>query len=180
MAVIEGGAVVGFDVVFSDLDRAIRDFVRARPGHELRDLTDFLRALAVASQSGKIASANRTRSPHFAVTRSARGGWSDAQHPSSECIHDPDNVVRRAAHVRSRWRNGSSMSVELAARAQDVPPEYTRHGAVTLAGYRIPTAVPNAMTLNFEGGAGEIPRLLADLRACAEKGDTDFPISAER
>ena len=44
-------------------------------------------------------------------------------------------------------------------------------GAVTLAGYRIPTAVPNTMTLNFEGGADDIPTYsLADLRACAEQG----------
>ena len=46
---------------------------------------------------------------------------------------------------------------------------------MTLAGYRIPSAVPNTMTLNFEGGADDIPTYsFADLHACAEKGDKDF------
>ena len=46
---------------------------------------------------------------------------------------------------------------------------------MTLAGYRIPEAIENTMTLNFDGGADDIPTYsLADLRACAEKNDTDF------
>ena len=37
------------------------------------------------------------------------------------------------------------------------------------------SAVPNTITLNFEGGANDIPTFsLADLRACAEKGDKEF------
>ena len=35
--------------------------------------------------------------------------------------------------------------------------------------------VPNTVTLNFEGGADDIPTYsLADLRACAERGDKEF------
>ena len=35
--------------------------------------------------------------------------------------------------------------------------------------------MPNTITLNFAGGADDIPTYsLADLRACAEKGDKDF------
>ena len=40
---------------------------------------------------------------------------------------------------------------------------------------RIAGAVPGTLTLNFEGGADDIPTYsLADLRACVEKGDRDF------
>ena len=46
---------------------------------------------------------------------------------------------------------------------------------MTLAGYRIPGRVPNTMTLNFEGGADDIPTFsFADLRACALKNDKDY------
>ena len=46
---------------------------------------------------------------------------------------------------------------------------------MTLAGYRIPGRVPNTMTLNFEGGADDIPTFsFADLRNCAVKNDKDY------
>ena len=39
----------------------------------------------------------------------------------------------------------------------------------------MPSTVPNTLTLNFEGGADDIPTYsLADLRACVEKDDKDF------
>ena len=44
-----------------------------------------------------------------------------------------------------------------------------------LAGYRVPGTVPDTMTLNFEGGADDIPTYsFADLRACAASNDKDF------
>ena len=46
---------------------------------------------------------------------------------------------------------------------------------MTLAEYRVPGRVPNTMTLNFEGGADDIPTFsFADLRACAVKNDKDY------
>ena len=46
---------------------------------------------------------------------------------------------------------------------------------MTLAGYLIPSAVPNTLTLNFEGGANDVRTFsLADLRACVERNNTDF------
>ena len=46
---------------------------------------------------------------------------------------------------------------------------------MTLAGYQVPGRVPNTMTLNFEGGADDIPTFsFADLRACAVKNDKDY------
>ena len=68
------------------------------------------------------------------------------------------------------------MAVELASRALGAAPEVTADGAtMKLAGYRIPSAVPNTLTLNFEGGADAIPtHSFADLYLCAGKGDTEF------
>jgi adenylate cyclase len=46
---------------------------------------------------------------------------------------------------------------------------------VTLAGYRIPSQVPNTLTLNFAGGAEGIPTFsFADLRSCAVNGVKDY------
>lgn len=46
---------------------------------------------------------------------------------------------------------------------------------MTLAGYLIPSAVPNTLTLNFEGGANDVQTFsFADLHACVERNDTDF------
>ena len=68
-----------------------------------------------------------------------------------------------------------SMALELAARAQQAEPVIGEDGSVTLAGYRIPSAVQNTMTLNFDGGANDIQTYsLADLRACVERDDKDF------
>ena len=67
------------------------------------------------------------------------------------------------------------MALELAARALDARPELKAGATAALAGYRIPGAVRGTMTLNFEGGADDIPTYsLADLSACAAKGDKDF------
>ena len=44
------------------------------------------------------------------------------------------------------------MALELASRALDAEPVIADDGSVTLAGYRIPSEVPNTLTLNFEGG----------------------------
>src|SRR5262249_33431087 len=59
-----------------------------------------------------------------------------------------------------------SMAAELAARATGAPPPVK----VAMAG-----AVAGTITLNFAGGAGDIPTFsLADLNACVEKDDKDF------
>src|SRR5262249_54036957 len=59
-----------------------------------------------------------------------------------------------------------SMQVELAARARGAPPS---------AKVKTGGAVADTLTLNFAGGADDIPTFsLADLRACVEKDDKDF------
>ena len=89
---------------------------------------------------------------------------------------DSDDIVRRLP--LSFPVNGAkvpSMAVELASRALGAAPEFDERGRLTLAGYRVPGRVPNTMTLNFEGGADDIPTFsFADLRACAVKNDKDY------
>ena len=91
-------------------------------------------------------------------------------------IVNADNVVRRLP--LSFTVDGapvSSMAVELAARALQVTPKFDADGTMSLAGYRVPSRVPNTVTLNFSGGADAIPTYsIADLLACVEKSDSDF------
>ena len=80
---------------------------------------------------------------------------------------DPDDVIRRLPlKFMVDGEPVPSMAVELAARAR----------WATSCAKPIPSsAVPNTITLNFAGGADDIPTYsLADLRACAEKGDKEF------
>ena len=84
---------------------------------------------------------------------------------------DGDDVVRRLPLiVLSRWQRRCPRWPSSSPLARSMPtPEFSARTAA-LAGYRIPAAVANTMTLNFEGGADDIPTYsLADLRACAER-----------
>jgi class 3 adenylate cyclase len=68
-----------------------------------------------------------------------------------------------------------SMALELASRALKAEPALAEDGSVTLAGHRIPSAEPNTLTLNFEGGGNDVPTFsFADLWACVERNNTDF------
>ncbi|MCH8049410.1 hypothetical protein IH979_01730, partial [Patescibacteria group bacterium] len=63
----------------------------------------------------------------------------------------------------------------LAARARGVAPRRTADGAIALGDDPIPGSRNNRIAINFDGGAGAIPTYsLADLRACAEKGDAAY------
>ena len=89
---------------------------------------------------------------------------------------DQDDIVRRVPLtflVDGKTLPG--MALELASRALAASPDIGANGAVTLAGYRIPGDVTGTMTLNFDGGADDIPTYsLADLRLCASKGEKDY------
>ena len=135
----------------------------------------FLRSLATGSSAGKV------------VLGEVLGG--DGPTPGQRIAvgqqkniralnvySDPDEVVRK---VPLTFADGGkpipSMALELAARAQDTQPVLAEDGSVTLAGYLIPSAVPNTLTLNFEGGANDIQTFsFADLRACVERSNADF------
>ena len=180
-AVIEGGAkVVGFDVVYStSIEQSEIPFAGETLGAKLRGFDrDFLRALSSASQSGKIVLGLIQHQDQPILPspgqRAAVGHMRNIR--ALNVYTDSDNVVRRVPLTFAI--DGAavpSMALELAARAQGAAPERRGDGAMTLAGYRIPEAIENTMTLNFGGGSDDIPTYaLADLRACVEKNDTDF------
>jgi len=180
-ATLEGGAkVAGFDVVIqTSIEQSEIPFGEGMLGEKVRGFDrDFLRALAGASRGGKVVlgevlGGNQPVRPSLGQRFAVR----QQQNIRPLNVHtDSDDVVRRLPLSFSvDGANLPSMAVELASRALGAGPEFDARGRMTLAGYRIPGRVPNTMTLNFEGGADDIPTFsLADLRACAVKNDKDY------
>jgi adenylate cyclase len=180
-AIIEGGAkVVGFDIVYpASIEQSEIPFDGQPLGARLHGFDrNFLRALAMGARAGKLVLGevqHRTRpirpSPgqRIAVGRQANIRALNA-------YNDSDDVIRRLPLTfLADDKPVPSMSVELASRALGQPLRQTPDGVTALGDYRIPSAVPNTFTLNFSGGADDIPTYsLADLWTCAEKGDTNF------
>ncbi len=179
-AVVDGGAkVVGFDIVFpTSIEQSEIPFGEETLGARVRGFDrDFLRALALSARAGKLVLGQIQHSQPILPAPGQRIAVGHQRNIRALNVHsDPDEVIRR---VPLRFTvDGApvpSMSVELAARALGAAPEFSADGAMTLGGYRVPSAVPNTLTVNFEGGADDIPTYsLADLRACLEKGDREF------
>ncbi|WP_291860569.1 adenylate/guanylate cyclase domain-containing protein [Bradyrhizobium sp.] len=180
-AVVEGGAkVVGFDIVFEkSIEQSEIPFGGGLFGEKVRGFDrDFLRALAAASSAGKVVLGEVLRGDQpIRPAPGQRIAVRQQQNLRALNVHtDSDDVVRRLPLTFAvDGRPVPSMALELASRARDAKPELKADGTAALAGYRIPGAVPNTMTLNFEGGADDIPTYsLADLSACAAKNDRDF------
>ena len=180
-AVVGGGAkVVGFDMVIpTSIEQSEIPFGEGMLGERVRGFDrDFLRALAGAAAPGKIVLGEQLRG-NDPIRPSPGQRIAVRQHQNIRPLNtvtDHDDTVRRMP--LSFTLNGAKvpgMALELAARAQEATPEFAADGSVTVAGYRIPSAVPNTMTLNFEGGADDIPTYsFADLRACALKNDKEY------
>jgi adenylate cyclase len=181
-AVLGGGAkAVGFDVVLANsIEQSELPFGEDSVGAKMRGFDrPFLRALAAGANAGKVVLGEVLR-PEGAIEPSA--GQRIAVHRQHNIrplnvYTDPDEVVRRVQLTfEGNGRPMPSMALELASRAQqDAEPVIAEDGRVTLAGYRIPSAVKNTMTLNFDGGANDVETYsLADLRACVEKNDQEF------
>jgi adenylate cyclase len=180
-AILEGGAkVAGFDVVIPmSIEQSEIPFGDGMLGEKVRGFDrDFLRALATASTSGKVVLGEVLRNDQpIRPSPGQRIAVRQQQNIRPLNVYtDSDEIVRRVPLTLSI--NGTpvpGMAIELASRALGVAPEFAASGTVTLAGYAIPGRVPNAMTLNFEGGADDIPTFsFADLRACAVKNDKDY------
>ena len=180
-ATLEGGAkVAGFDVVIpKSIEQSEIPFGEGTLGEKVRGFDrDFLRALAGAAANGKVVlgevlGGNQPVGPSPGQRVAVRQRQNIR--PLNDHI-DSDDILRRMP--LSFTVNGAkvpSMAVELASRALGAAPEFDERGRLTLAGYRVPGRVPNTMTLNFEGGADDIPTFsFADLRACAVKNDKDY------
>jgi adenylate cyclase len=177
-AVIDGGAkVVGFDIVFPrSIEQSELPFGDDLLGARMRGFDRaFLRSLAKGSVAGKV------------VLGEILGG--DGPSPGQRIavgrqkniralnVHtDSDEVVRKVPLTfPADGKQVPSMALELASRALKAEPTLAEDGSVTLAGYLIPSAVPNTLTLNFEGGGNDVPTFsFADLWACVERNNTDF------
>ncbi len=173
-AVIDGGAkVVGFDIVFpTSIEQSAVPFGDETLGARVRGFDrDYLRALALGARAGKVVlgQVQHQDQPALAVARPARRGRIRTQHPPAQRLQrsrrrDPP----RAAQLRGRRRAGA-LDGGGACRAR-----HRRHGGASET-RAVAASMPNTITLNFAGGADDIPTFsLADLRACAEKDDKDF------
>ena len=132
---------------------------------------DFLRALALGARDGKVVlgEAQHRDFPILPSPAQRIAVGQTANIRSLNVYNDPDDVVRRIPlSVTVDGKPQPSMAVELASRALGA-------AAGNISGSRVPSQVPNTMALNFDGGADPIPTFsLADLRACIEKGDSEF------
>ncbi len=174
-AVLEAGAsVVAFDVIFpTSVERFIPGFER-----------DWLRALRSGSREGRVilGKVQHGASPIAPFQGQSIAVGHDANIRTTNLFRDPDEAIRRAPlflDIEDKATPGgigkqTSLGLEAAARAAKIAPELRADG-VWFAGRRLPGSAGNAMPLDFEGGGADIPAFsLADLRACAEKGDADF------
>jgi adenylate cyclase len=177
--VLDGGArVVGFDVVFSaSIEQSQIPFGDDVVGTRLRGFDrPFLLSLRAGASADKVVLGEVLRREG---TLGPTPGQRIAVRPQNirplNIYTDADDVVRRVPLTfPGNERPLPSMSLELASRAQKAEPVFAEDGGVTLAGYRIPSAVKNTFTLNFDGG-NDIPTFsLADLRACAERNDKEY------
>jgi class 3 adenylate cyclase/CHASE2 domain-containing sensor protein len=179
-AVIDGGAkVVGFDIVFqTSIEQSEIPFGDDLLGARMRGFDrSFLRSLAKGAAAGKIVLGEVLRSNgSIRPSPGQRIAVGQKNIRPLNIYSDPDEVVRRVPLTfHGDTKPIPSMALELASRALNTEPVLAENGSVTLAGYRIPSAVPNTLTLNFEGGADDIRTFsLADLRACVDSNNTDF------
>ncbi|MBX9647554.1 MAG: adenylate/guanylate cyclase domain-containing protein [Xanthobacteraceae bacterium] len=181
-AIVDGGAkVVGFDIVIpTSLEQSEIPFGDGVLGEKVRGFDrDFLRALASAAGAGKVVLGEALRGDQ--PVRPSQGQRIAVRQQQNirplNVYTDPDDTVRRLplTFPASNAAPLPGMALELASRALKAPPEFAPDGTVTLAGYRIPGEVANTMTVNFEGGADDIPTFsFADLRFCAAGNDKDY------
>src|SRR5580700_5269054 len=172
-AVIDGGAkVVGFDIVLpTSIEQSAVPFGDETLGARVHGFDrDFLRALALGARAGKVVlgqTQNEDRPLLPSPGQRAAVGFGHNIR-ALNVYTDPDEVIRRIPlGFTVDGQPVASMAAELAARASD--------STALLAKQSNSGAVPNTITLNFAGGANDIPTFsFADLNACAEKGDKDF------
>jgi adenylate cyclase len=179
-AIIEGGAtVVGFDIIYpTSIEQSEIPFGDETIGARLRGFDrDYLRALALASRSGKVVLGQVQLGDE--PIRPSPGQRIAVGHQRNirplNVTSDPDGVVRRIPLTYMiDGETQPSMAVELAARAVRSAPEIGPDGRVTLAGYRVPGVKPNTITINFTAVDDTPTYSLSDLSACVAKGDTAF------
>jgi adenylate cyclase len=172
-AIIDGGArVVGFDIIFpTSIEQSAVPFGDGTLGGRVRGFDrDYLRALALGARAGKVVLGQvQHQDRPLLPSPGQRAAVGFGRNIRALNVHtDPDDVIRRMPlSFEVDGEKVPSMAAELVARAA----EPSSDGAVP----RPPRQAPDTLTLNFEGGADDIPTYsLADLHACAAKDDKDF------
>jgi class 3 adenylate cyclase/CHASE2 domain-containing sensor protein len=178
-AVIDGGAkVVGFDIVFStSIEQSEIPFGDDLVGGRMRGFDRaFLRSLARGSSAGKVVLGEVLGSDDLPSPGQRIAVGQQKNIRPLNTYSDPDEVVRKVPLMfPGDGKPVPSMALELASRALNAEPMLAEDGSVMLAGYRIPSAVPNTQTLNFEGGGNDVQTFsFADLHACVERSNTEF------
>jgi class 3 adenylate cyclase/CHASE2 domain-containing sensor protein len=180
-AIVDGGAkVVGFDVIFpTSIEQSEIPFGEELLGARMRGFDrDFLRALASGAAAGKVVLGEiQQRDASIRPSPGQRIAVRQQRNIRALNVYvDADDVVRRLPlSFASEAERTPSMAVELAARAAGVEPVFEQGGDMLFAGRRIAGRTPNTLTLNFQGGADDVPTYsLADLRGCVDKDDRDF------
>ncbi|MGC2779604.1 MAG: adenylate/guanylate cyclase domain-containing protein [Bradyrhizobium sp.] len=178
-AVLDGGAkVVGFDMVFqTSIEQSEIPLGDSTLGEKTHGFDrDFLRALASAAAGGKVVLGEIFSEQPILPAPGQRVAVRQQQNLRPlNTYTDSDDVVRR--HPLTLGVDGKavpSMALELAARARGTTPVIAPEG-VALGDYDVPSSVPGTMSLNFTGGADDVPTYsFADLRACAINGNKDY------
>src|SRR5262249_2689267 len=171
-AIIDAGAkVVGFDIIFpTSIEQSEIPFGDESLGGRLHGFDrDYLRALALGARNSKVVlgAVQHQDKPVLPSPgqRAAVGFGRNIR--ALNASDDSDGVIRRMPLAFTvDGQTVPSMAAELTARASGTPVSSN----VATAG-----RVGDTITLNFAGGSDDIPTFsLADLRACAERGDKDF------
>ncbi len=177
-SITEGGAkVTGFDVIFpSSIEQSEIPFGDTSFGTRVKGFDrDYLIALRKLSDSGKLVLGEILSNDHPERPDRAQQFTVKGNIRALNVYTDPDDVIRRTPlSFPIDGKPVPAMAAELAARTLGAKLEIAPTG-VSLSGYTIPSTVPNTLTLNFRGMGRDIPAYsFADLRACVEKGDTEF------
>jgi adenylate cyclase len=180
-AVLEGGSkVVGFDIVFpTSIEQSEIPFGGSVLGEKVRGFDrNFLRSLAAAASVRKVVLGEVLRGDE-PIRPSPGQRIAVHQQDNIRPLNvytDRDDIVRRLPLTFTvDGTRIPSMALELASRAVDTKPELGHDAMVALAGYQVPSLVPETMTLNFEGGAEDVPTFsFVDLVSCAARSDTEY------
>jgi adenylate cyclase len=172
-AIIDGGAkVVGFDIIFpTSIEQSAVPFGGETLGVRVRGFDrDYLRALALGARAGKVVLGQvQHQDRPLLPSPGQRAAVGFGRNIRALNVHtDADDVIRRVPmSFEVDGEKVPSMAAELVARGIE-----PTSGAVSP---RPPRQPPTMLTLNFQGGADDIPTYsFADLHACVSKDDKDF------
>jgi adenylate cyclase len=172
-AIIDGGAkVVGFDIIFpTSIEQSAVPFGGETLGARVRGFDrDYLRALALGARAGKVVLGQvQHQDRPLLPSPGQRAAVGFGRNIRALNVHtDADDVIRRVPmSFEVDGEKVPSMAAELVARG--IEPMSDADSP------RPPRRPPTMLTLNFQGGADDIPTYsFADLHACAAKDDKDF------